>query len=110
MAMTRHELERLEGLANLVLDQRLAHLRQAADAKAQSEAALASLSASWPRDSDLIGASAELAELAYSRWADRRRAEINVILARQTHLWLEARQAASLAFGKVDALRRLKNR
>lgn len=110
MAMKAEDLGRLERLAHLMLDQRLTDLRQAADAKAQSEAALAALSAHRMPDSDLVGASTDLVELAYSRWADGRRAEINVILARQTHLWLQARQAACLAFGKVDALRRLKDR
>ena len=47
---------------------------------------------------------------AYGRWADARRAEINQVLARQTGQWIEARDAAKIAFGKADALRRLMER
>ena len=82
--------------------------RRAAEAKAQSEAALARLATPVaPADAGLEGASAALAGLAYQRWADARRAEINQTLARQTHHWMEARDAAQKAFGKADALRRL---
>lgn len=104
----RAELSRLQDLASLMLDHRLAQLKKAADAKSQSEAALAALAAPSPAaEGDLEGMSAALAGLAYQRWADTRRAEINIVLAQQTHVWLEQRAAAQAAFGKADALRRL---
>jgi hypothetical protein len=46
----------------------------------------------------------------YERWAEARRAEINLTLARQTAEWIEARDAARQAFGRADALRRLSDR
>lgn len=103
----RAEIAKLQVLAQLVLDHQLSGLRKAADAKAQSQAALLRL-AQPPCDADgLQGAAAELAGLSYQRWADARRAEINQVLARQTHDWLEARDQAKLAFGKAEALRKL---
>lgn len=106
--MKRNDLQKLKDLTGLMLDHQLDQLRRAAEAKAQSEAALARLATTVaPADAGLEGASAALAGLAYQRWADARRAEINQTLARQTHHWMEARDAAQKAFGKADALRRL---
>jgi hypothetical protein len=51
-----------------------------------------------------------LAALRYAGWADARRAEINLRLARQTALWLQAQADARLAFGRADVLRRLSDR
>jgi hypothetical protein len=104
------DLRRLGELTGMMLDHRLAVLRQAADAKAQTEAALASLARPLTGPDDLLGASSAIAALAYERWADARRAEINQQLARQTHVWMEARDAAQIAFGKAEALRRLQDR
>jgi len=42
--------------------------------------------------------------MRYQLWADQRRAEINLTLARQTATWLEARTEAAQAFGKSQAL------
>lgn len=108
--MNKSDLGRLKSLADLMLDHRLGHLRKAAEAKAQSEAALAALSQPLPEPEGLEGASAALAGLAYRRWADARRAEINQFLARQTHDWMLARDDAQLAFGRAEALRQLAER
>jgi hypothetical protein len=106
--MKRQDLQKLQDLTGLMLDHQLEQLRRAAGAKAQSEAALARLATPVaPADEGLEGASAALAGLAYQRWADARRGEINQTLARQTHHWMDARDAAQRAFGKADALRRL---
>jgi hypothetical protein len=110
IGMKEQDLRRLGELTGLMLDHRLAVLRKAAEAKAQSETALAALSRPMPEGDGLVGASAELSALAYERWADARRAEINQQLARQTHIWMEARDAAQIAFGKAEALRRLRDR
>jgi hypothetical protein len=48
--------------------------------------------------------------LEYERWADARRAELNLVIARQTAAWLEARGEAQAAFGRVQALRALASR
>ena len=106
--MKVNDLSRLKDLAGLMLDNQLAHLRKTAEAKAQSEEALARLGQQTEAQAqDLEGMAAALAGLAYQRWADARRTEINLVLARQTHDWLDARAAAQAAFGKAEALRRL---
>lgn len=108
--MNKGEMRRLKDLAELIVDHRLGQLRKAAEAKAQSEAALDALARPIPEPEGLQGASAALAGLAYQRWADARRAEINQVLARQTHLWMEARDDAQTAFGRAEALRALAER
>ncbi|NEY91145.1 hypothetical protein [Tabrizicola oligotrophica] len=109
--MNPKDLSRLTGLAEMMLDHRLAQLRLASEAKARSEAALAGLSRSAPTSpGDLVGASAALAGVAYERWADSRRAEINLVLARQTRHWLDVRDGALEAFGKAEALQRLREK
>lgn len=108
--MTGNDLRRLKELADLMLDHRLALLRNAAAAKAQSEAALAALARPASEPDGLEGAAAALAGLAYQRWTDARRAEINPVLARQTHHWMETRDEAKRAFGKAEVLRGLADR
>lgn len=100
------EIAKLQVLAGLMLDHRLAGLQTAARAKAQSEAALAGLAR--PAEVEgLEGAAGALAGLQYQRWAEARRAEINLTLARQTRDWLEAQDSAREAFGKAEALKGL---
>lgn len=105
--MKNDELQKVKGLSEMLLDRQIGLLRKAAQEKAQSEAALAQLAQPAQASHDLMGASAALAGLAYQRWADARRTEINLILARQTHVWMEAREGARIAFGKAEALRLL---
>lgn len=101
------DLAKLQSLAGLMLDHRLAVLQRAADAMRESRAALERLSAPPAPAEGLEGAAAALAALAYHRWADARRGEINTALARQTHDWMVAQDAARTAFGKAEALKGL---
>lgn len=99
-------LARLAGLAGMVRDLRLAELERAARARAESRTRLSGL-ALEPLDSDLGPIAAAQAEMRYQAWAEARRAEINLTLARQTAEWLEAQEAARRAFGRAEALRTL---
>jgi hypothetical protein len=104
--------ERMAQLADLgamILDRRLADLERAARARADSRARLAGLDLP-PAETDLPPVAAAQAGLRYQVWADARRAEINLLLARQTAEWLEAQDAARLAFGRAKALERLAGR
>lgn len=103
-------LTRLAGLTALILEARLAALRRAAEARAESEARLAGLNLPETGDAGLAGVAQPLAALAYQRWADARREEINRQLARQTAAWLEAADAARSAFGRNLALEQLARR
>lgn len=106
--MRKQELHQLTEIARLMLDQKLDVLRRAAEAKSRSEAALAGLAFHPSTETTgFEGASSVLVGLTYQRWADARRAEINLVLARQTHEWLEAQGDAKAAFGKADVLRQI---
>jgi hypothetical protein len=97
------DLAKLQGLAQMVLDHRLARMREAAAQEARSRAQLAALDqAADP--GDLPPVAADLVVCTYRRWADARRVDINNLLARQTVQRIEARAAAELAFGRVQAL------
>ena len=107
--MTRKaDLARLAGLAQMMLDHRLAGLRAAAAAKAKSEARLAGLE--QPSAPDLGPVAEAEVRLRYERWADARRSEINLALARQTLAWIEAREDAAQAFGRAQVLGKLRDR
>ncbi len=107
--MSPRTLRPLVEISRLMLDHRLAALTRAAAAREESKARLAGLSQP-PGTTDLPLAVAAQAGLLYERWAEARRAEINLTLARQTAEWIEARDAARQAFGRADALRRLSDR
>lgn len=107
--MSPRTLRPLVEISQLMLDQKLAALTRAASAREESKARLAGLSQP-PAETDLPLAAAAQAGLLYARWAEARRAEINMTLARQTAEWIEARDAARQAFGRADALRRLSDR
>ena len=49
-------------------------------------------------------------QLRYECWADTRRSEINLVLARQTAEWMDARAAAKSAFGRAEVLRNLQEK
>jgi len=97
------QITHLRKLTDLLLDARLADLHAAAAARAESLDRLADLERP-AKASDLPDIAAAEVWMRYQRWADQRRAEINLTLARQTADWIEARQAAALAFGKSQAL------
>lgn len=109
MTDRKAQLLSLGVLADLMLDSRLSALRAAAEARGASLTRLETLNAP-PAATDLPAVAEALAGLAYQRWADARRAEINLVLARQTAEWMEARDAARLAFGRKRALQALATR
>ncbi len=104
--MSGEHLARLAGLARMIRDLKLAELEAAGRARAESRARLAGLDLS-PIEPDLGVIAAAQAEVRYQSWAEARRAEINLTLARQTAEWIEAREAARRAFGRAQVLERL---
>lgn len=95
----------LAQLADLVLEDRLAKLRCAAAARAQTAAQIAALVETPAEGLDPVVAAQQ--SLRYQRWADVRRQDLNLVLARQTAAWLSAHQAASHAFGRAEVTRTL---
>jgi hypothetical protein len=108
--MTRAaDMVRLAELAQLVLDHRLSRLRCAASELERSRMQIAALDqAAAPADLEPV--TAERVALTYNRWADQRRSELNLVIARQTADWMEARGEAQTAFGRVQALQGLATR
>lgn len=105
-------LARLDRLSRMILELRLSELRQAAAERDRSRAALAALDRppTAAPDPELSPIAEARAAVGYQAWADRRRAEINPVLARQTAAWLARREEASRAFGRVQALSALMER
>lgn len=97
-------LVRLGQISRLILDVKLAALHTAAAKRQHSLDLLASLNKDSV-ETDLSPVAAHQANLRYQHWADARRAEINLLLARQTAEMQVARDAAGQAFGKDQALR-----
>lgn len=103
------DLARLQDLAALMRDHRLGQLHEAAARRAQSLQQIAALD--QPESpTDLPPVAVHRVALQYQAWADQRRAELNLVLARQTADWIIAREAAQKAFGQAEALRGLRNR
>ena len=97
------DLARLTELAKLTLDHRLGQMRAASRALERSRDQLAAINeAAKPADLPMVAGAR--AEWAYRRWADQRRSELNLVIARQTANWLTARDEAKTAFGRREAL------
>lgn len=107
--MRVEDIRRLQRLAGLRLDLRLAALRQASAACQETEARLAEIEANlhaalatdWvdPRGAAL-----------YETWAGAQQRRLNMALARQRAEQARCRDDAALAFGQSDALQRIDER
>lgn len=103
----QQQLNRLRDIADFVLERRLAALQVATHAKLQSEVQLCGLAKPHHAPADVPPVLAERVALMYQYWADGRRAELNMVLARQTANWIDARHAATEAFGKKRVIEKL---
>lgn len=99
----------LSGLAQVMLDLKLGRLREAAGQLERSRQQLAAINAA-ARPADLPVVAAEKVALDYDRWADVRRSELNLVIARQTAALIETRAEAGTAFGRLQALNGLRER
>lgn len=104
------DLKRLAEVAQLMLDHRLGQLRASAAELERSRMQLASINAGACPSEELEPLTGEKVGIAYDRWADVRRSELNLVIARQTAGWIEARSDAQNAFGRVQALQGLATR
>lgn len=109
--MTQYDqMQRLERVAGLMFEGRLADLKATARAMQQTKDHLTDLIAKPVNFDNLAPVALAAAGLRYERWADGKRAELNLTLARQTADWLDARDAARVAFGKTQALDAVKEK
>jgi hypothetical protein len=100
------KINALQQIADVMLDQRLLALRAANTARTETEMKIAALEVpgGWE---DCSLQAAGRAELLYQAWADARRKDLNLNLARQTVAKMEAEDAARLAFARHTALQKL---
>ena len=98
-------IDRLTALSNLILDQHLAKLQACAAERNRSLQRLQDLAAKPAEGMDDFTRATTL--LRYESWADARRREMNLVLARQTVAWMEARKEAQTAFGRANVLQRI---
>lgn len=100
------DMARLSALAGMLRDIELAEVSAAAQARQASLDRLADLA--LPRQTaEVDEISAARAGLLYESWADQRRAEIRLVLERQTKALLQAQDKARLALGRADVMERL---
>jgi hypothetical protein len=100
-------LRRLTMIADLMRDRALMDLRHAAEARAASRQHLERLN---PAPVAVVDDPADWRNaVMHQAWADARRAEINLMLARQTAAWIEARHAAARAVGRARVLDKLRD-
>jgi hypothetical protein len=110
MASNMTIAKRLEGLAriaDLVLDQRLQALQRAQQARNATREKIQALDQPWEMDEHALQASVRAAFL-YQTWADLRRKDLNLVLAKQTVVVLETEADARLSFSRHAALEQLR--
>lgn len=108
--MTKHaKLAQLQELANLAVDHRLSALRKAAMARDETLRKIEALRTP-PTLLGEDGVPGALAALNYQRWAEARQIELRHLLARQTAVWLDAKQDAMQSFGRSQALDALREK
>lgn len=103
----REKLAQLHTISQLMLDVRLLALDRAAKARQSSLDHLAELNKPTAL-TDLNPVIAGEVAVRYQNWADHRRSEVNLILARQTADWVEARHNAAVAFGRSTVIGKLR--
>lgn len=103
--MKERRVRQLLVLTDLIRDRSLENLRRAAAERDLTRAHIAGLEA--PPASDLPALAAAQVALSYQRWADERRRELNMQLARQMVSVAQRQAEARLAFGRAEVLHRL---
>jgi len=102
------KLTQLRHVSQLLLDVRLMKLERATQARQESLDRLSELNRPAP-PGDLNPVIAGEVAMRYQLWADQRRSAINLVLARQTVAWTEARRDASEAFGRNQIIGKLQD-
>jgi hypothetical protein len=98
----QQNFKQLERIARASLDRDLAELKAAVEARDALTARLAGLEPAAAPDLDPLTA-ARIGTM-HQIWADARRAEINIALARSTAEWLEKQEEARKSFGRWQIL------
>jgi hypothetical protein len=99
------KIKRLQQISDLILEKHLEQLRTTAAARNTSLQRLQDLT--LHTDPDLIPPHFAKLQARYEGWAEKRRGEVNIMLARQTAEWMEQKDTALGAFGRAQNLRKL---
>ena len=100
--MRRPSLDRLVAVAGAMRDRDLAALRAAGKAREETRALISAIDPAAAASDD--DPAAQVNALRYRLWAEGRRRDLNIALARQTADWLNCRAAAAQSFGKAAVL------
>lgn len=104
--MSDPRLPRLAEMARLVQEAGTARLRQAVEAREAVRAQIAALDATRAKAAPQNAAEARVA-FVYEGWASRRRATLNLDLARHEATCLSLLDEARLAFGRARVIERI---
>lgn len=97
-------------IADMIREVRLGRLSRSAQDCAETRRKIAQLDRASVDDPDLsLSAQSEI-EIRHKLWSDRRRMELNELLARQTARRLLAHAEAQKAFGRSAALRQARQK
>lgn len=99
-------LRRLATIAALIRDARLEMVKRCAHAQGQTSQRLEDLQKKGPAE-DMDPIAMNSVRLNYEAWADARRRDLLITLARQRAELGEAEAAAREAFGRAEALRKI---
>lgn len=102
----RSRVARLTEMAALVFDAKAEAMRAANHKREDIQRQIQALEAGHDQDLDLWPAN-KLAAFSYQQWAAERRAKLNVQLAAQSVVCLQAAEAAKQAFGRNEILQKL---
>lgn len=103
--MTARGLDRLAAVAAALRERDLAALRAAGAAREATRARITAIDPAVDVPAD--DPAAQVNAQHYRLWAEARRRELNMTLARQTAEWLTCRDAAMRSFGRAAALDRI---
>tara|TARA_R110002096_G_scaffold123112_2_gene266468 strand:- start:4242 stop:4595 length:354 start_codon:yes stop_codon:yes gene_type:complete len=104
----RETLSKLVRIGDMLLDKKMQELQIAAAERARNLALLRDLTPGPIEEPQTIAGAQ--AALRYNRWADARRAEINLVLATRTAEWLQAKADAERALGQAEVLKNIHKR
>jgi len=104
----RKMMSNLEKIGDMLFDKQMHALQTAAAERNHILALLRDLTPKSVNEPQTI-AEAQAA-LRYDRWADARRADINLVLATKTAEWLQAKENAERAWARADVLKKIYKR
>lgn len=105
MTRRRHEqLAQLAIIARMLHEKDQAKLQTAAQFKQRTEDKLEVLNQSLVETQAWESVASAQAALIYETWADCQRRDLNIELAQQTALWMDARRSSCSSFGRKLAV------